>query len=122
MTDTVDTGEISDGYHTFNELYYYRMLYNAHAIILWGMGGCEVVKSKKHHDGTMLGADWFIVTAELPTGQVSNHYKMEHWDLFQCPEVEFAPEWDGHTPVIAAERIRAMFDVFKEKADGNSVR
>ena len=22
-----DMGEVSDGYHTFNELYYYRMLY-----------------------------------------------------------------------------------------------
>ena len=25
----VDVGEVSDGYHTFNELYRYRMLYNA---------------------------------------------------------------------------------------------
>ena len=25
----VDMGEVSDGYHTFNELYEYRLLYNA---------------------------------------------------------------------------------------------
>lgn len=27
--EQTDMGEVSDGYHTFNELYQYRMLYNA---------------------------------------------------------------------------------------------
>lgn len=102
--------DIRDQYHTMQELYHYRMLYHAYAIITWVLAGFPVVKSKQHHDGTMLGEDWFIVTAELPTGQVSNHYKMEHWKLFNCPEVKRAPEWDGHTPAIAAERLHAMFE------------
>lgn len=29
LTEANNRGEISDGYHTFNELYRYRMLYNA---------------------------------------------------------------------------------------------
>lgn len=102
--ESIDKGEISDGYHTFNELYYYRMLYNAAFFNLlpkeW------VHKSKKHHDGEeCFGGGWFIVMAELPTGQISNHYELKDWDLFDIPEKEIADEWDGHTPQEAAERI-----------------
>lgn len=99
-----DMGEVSDGYHTFNELYYYRMLYNAAFFNLlpkeW------VHKSKRHHTGEeCFGGGWFIVMANLPTGQISNHYELKDWDLFQVPEKEFADEWDGHTPQEAAERL-----------------
>lgn len=99
-----DIGEVSDGYHTFNELYYYRMLYNAAFFNLlpkeW------VHKSKRHHTGEeCFGGGWFIVIANLPTGQISNHYELKDWNLFQVPEKEFADEWDGHTPQEAAERL-----------------
>ncbi|MBR1436155.1 MAG: hypothetical protein IJ584_13715 [Bacteroidales bacterium] len=100
-----DMGEVSDGYHTFNELYYYRMLYNAAFFNLLPKGMAH--KSKRHHDGEeCFGGGWFIVMANLPTGQISNHYELKDWDLFQIPEKEFADEWDGHTPQEAAERLR----------------
>jgi len=99
-----DMGEVSDGYHTFNELYYYRMLYNAAFFNL--LPKDMVHKSKRHHTGEeCFGGGWFIVMANLPTGQVSNHYELKDWDLFRVPEKEFADEWDGHTPQEAAERI-----------------
>lgn len=102
--EETDIGEVSDGYHTFNELYYYRMLYNAAFFNLlpkeW------VHKSKRHYDGEeCFGGGWFIVMANLPTGQVSNHYELKDWDLFKVPEKEFADKWDGHTPQEAAERL-----------------
>lgn len=37
-----------------------------------------------------VGADRFVVMAELPTGQISKHYEMKDWDKFQIPEKEFA--------------------------------
>lgn len=102
------TGNTSDGYHTFDELYRYRMLYNAHAAHGWVKQGYPVVKSWRHSDGEeCFGGGWFIVTAQLPTGQVSNHYESKHWKLFSVPVVTFAPEWDGHTPQEAAERLEA---------------
>lgn len=99
-----DKGEISDGYHTFNELYRYRLLYNA---AFFNLLPKELVhKSKKHHDGEeCFGGGWFIVMANLPTGQISNHYELKYWDLFQIPEKEIADEWDGHTPQEAADRL-----------------
>lgn len=100
-------GEISDGYHTFDELYEFRKLYNAAFFNeLARQGVCKVVKSTKHNDGELcFGGGWFIVMAELPTGQISNHYEMKDWGLFNCEEVEVAPEWDGHTPQDVIKRI-----------------
>jgi hypothetical protein len=100
-------GSTSDGHHTFDELYEYRMLYNAHAALGWLAAGIPVVKSWQHADGEpCFGGGWFIVTATLPTGQVSNHYAAEHWALFEVPEASLPPEWDGHTPADAAGRLR----------------
>lgn len=39
-----------------------------------------------------------------------NHYGEKHWDLFNVPEVELPPAYDGHTPQIAAERLRAYLE------------
>ena len=104
-----DMGEVSDGYHTFNELYEYRLLYNASMFNeLAKQNLYDVHKSKRHSDGEVPFGDsnWFIVMAELPTGQISNHYEMKDWDLFQIPEKEKANIWDGHTPKDVAERLR----------------
>ena len=72
------TGETSDGYHTFNELYEFRKLYNAALFNEWAsQGKYDVHKSKFHADGgKCFGGGWFIVMAQLPTGQISNHYEI----------------------------------------------
>lgn len=103
------TNDTSDGYHTFGELYQYRMLYNALAANEWATHGTyPVVKSWKHSDGEpCFGGGWFIVVMTLPAGQVSNHYASKHWHLFAVPEVDLPPEYDGHTPADAAERLLA---------------
>ena len=104
-----DVGQISDGYHTFDELYEYRLLYNAALFNeLAEKGGYNVHKSKRHSDGEIPFGDpnWFIVMATLPTGQISNHYEMKDWDLFKVPEKYTADVWDGHTPKDVANRLR----------------
>lgn len=108
----LDAGDASDGYHTHNELYEYRLLYNAHAARGWLDAGYPVSRSKRHHDGEeCFGGGWFIVVATLPTGQVSNHYRLDDWDLFEgIPELPTAPMLDGHTPADAAERLRRALD------------
>lgn len=86
---------ISDGYHTFEELYYHRMvlfsiILNQNKEISW--------KAKKHHDGTMFGDDSFICGIETPEGQYTYHYHLDYWNNFDVKELEFAPEYDGHKP------------------------
>jgi len=100
LPEGVDVGAISDGYHTFNELYNFRKLFNAALFNEWHKNGkYSVHKSKRHHEGDeCFGGGWFIVSAMLPAGLISNHYKMEDWVLFDIPETEKATfEFDGHT-------------------------
>lgn len=105
-----DRGEVSDGYHTFNELYRYRMLYNALAFNELFRRGVKIEKSIRHSDGELCfgGGGWFVVLADLPfeIGQISNHYRMEHWDLFKVQERDIPTiKYDGHTPNEAANRL-----------------
>ena len=99
------TGETSDGYHTFNELYHHRavlfsVICNSNPELAW--------KSKLHHDGTMYDG-MFIVGVETPDGQATYHYDIEPYlDMFCVPELPQAPEWDGHTPAQAIERISKL--------------
>ena len=96
------TGETSDGYHTFNELYHHRAV--LFSVIVKAFPD-HAWKSRKHHDGTMYDG-MFIVGIETPDGQATYHYDIEpYWDMFQCKELEYAPEWDGHTPAQAIARI-----------------
>ena len=110
-TKPKDMGEVSDGYHTFNELYEYRMLYNAALFNEFAKQGLyDVHKSRKHSDGEYPfgNSNWFIVMAELPTGQISNHYEMKDWDKFQIPEKPLANKWDGHSPRDVADRLASF--------------
>lgn len=100
----------SDGYHTFKELYQYRMLYNALLFNeWWQQNKYDVHKSWKHSDGELaFGGGWFVVVAQTPVGQVTNHYEEQHWDKFNVSEREVAAEWDGHTPQEAAKRLEKL--------------
>ena len=97
-------GDFSDGYHTFNELYHHRAVLFAtickrNPMLSW--------KSKKHHDGSMYDG-MFIVGVNTPAGQATYHYDIDpYWDKYfgDVTELETAPEWDGHTPDQAIERI-----------------
>ena len=103
--EPVITGETSDGYHTFNELYHHRAV--LFYVIVKAFPG-RAWKARQHHDGTMYSG-MFIVGIDTPEGQASYHYDIApYWDMFECRELERAPEWDGHTPAQAIERIRKL--------------
>lgn len=113
--EQVITGETSDGYHTFNELYHHRAV--LFSVIVKAFED-KAWKSRKHHDGTMYDG-MFIVGVETPYGQATYHYDMEpYWEMFCCKEIERAPEWDGHTPAQAIERIGKLEPVRWEKIPG----
>lgn len=120
-SDGLPTRYLSDGYHSFDELYEFRKIYNAALFNEWAhsikrtpsgniMNKYDVHKSWKHNDGeACFGGGWFIVVAVLPEGQISNHYKSEDWDLFKIPEVEKAKyEFDGHTAQDVINRLKSL--------------
>ena len=100
--EPVITGETSDGYHTFNELYHHRAV--LFSVIVKTFQD-KAWKARQHYDGTMYSG-MFIVGIDTPEGQASYHYDIDpYWDMFECRELERAPEWDGHTSAQAIERI-----------------
>ena len=99
------TGDTSDGYHTFNELYDHRA--KLFSVIVRCFKD-RAWKSKLHHDGTMYEG-MFIVGIETSQGQATYHYDIDpYWNVFDCKELARAPEWDGHTPEQAISRIASL--------------
>lgn len=104
--NAIDTNNISDGAHTFGELYDHRA--KLFSVICNQDFICEKAwKSKLHSDGSMY-ENYFIVGIDTPKGQATYHYKMKYWDLFHVKELERAPKWDGHTAKQAINRILSL--------------
>lgn len=108
------TGSTSDGYHTFDELYHHRaVLFSVIVAMFRGRSW----KSLHHHDGTMYDG-MFIVGIDTPAGPATYHYDVEpYWDMFPCEVLDRAPEWDGHTPDDAIERIGTLRDILQAETE-----
>lgn len=104
----VDTNLISDGYHTFGELYEHRIaLFIVLCRFIYNDEYTEhtVWKSRKHSDGTEWEG-WFIAGIDNKKGeQISYHLPIEKWDLLKIHVRAKAPVWDGHTPNDVIERL-----------------
>lgn len=110
-------GELSDGFHTFNELYDHRitifvalcnlMEYAIKELNNPDLKGKHVCwKSKLHDDGTMFER-WFIAgIGILPGRMITYHLPINRWDELKVKKLKKAPKWDGHTPADVIERIK----------------
>ena len=109
-----DKSLLSDGYHTFAELYEFRKMYNALIFNEWSRQGLyDVHKSTRHNNGELcFSGGWFVVYANLPNGQVTNHYKLDDWDLFNIPEKARVSEmFDNHTSADVLARLKNVVDL-----------
>lgn len=90
-----DISDLSDGYHTFGQLYYQRMMLFA---ALVKQNRDKAWKSLRHEDGELcFGGGWFIVGIDTPEGSYTYHYENKYFDLFDCEILDYAKHWDGHT-------------------------
>lgn len=97
-------GELSDGYHTFNELYHHRSMLFASLLLM--LPRDDIWKSRQHHDPEFPMYDgMFIAGVDTPFGQATYHMENPYWDIFRVPELERATPFDGHTPEEAIERL-----------------
>ena len=90
-----DISDLSDGYHTFKQLYYQRMILFA---VIVKQNRDKAWKSLRHEDGELcFGGGWFIVGIGTPEGSYTYHYEDTYFNLFDCKELERGKTWDGHT-------------------------
>ncbi len=107
-----DLGEVSDGYHTFNELYEHRhTLYIAlcRALLANSCRSISIWRSKLHSDGSSYEG-WFILGIHEEKGkQITYHLPLSKWEEMDfVVTLEKAPEYDGHTPQDVLERIKNL--------------
>jgi hypothetical protein len=109
----IDTNFISDGYHTFGELYEHRIAlyialaqkYSYHETpnspLVW--------RSKVHSDCTVWEG-WFLLGVDIEPGkQITYHLPISKWDECSFAEtLDKAPEFDGHTSADVLERLKAL--------------
>ena len=102
-----DTNKISDGYHTFEELYDHRIALWIYICSDWRRSAAW--KTQKHSDGSIWDG-WFILGLfDEPGIQITYHLPISYWDtLKEIKTLDRAPEWDGHTPEEAKNRILRM--------------
>ena len=103
----ISSKDISDGHHTFGELYKNRIilfctLCNLLPNISW--------KSKKHFDeeNDPMFFDSFIAGINTPEGIATYYIKLKYWDLFDVTELEKAPKYDNYNNEEVLKRILSL--------------
>lgn len=96
MNEAIETGKMSDGFHTFDELYAHRSL----LFIRLAIHGPWVSAWKPHYPG------WPVLFLESPAGQISYHFPEKYLPMVEANiERRDDYEWDGHTPNDVLERL-----------------
>ena len=102
-------GKLSDGYHTFNQLYDQRALLLA--LALNNHDELDGWKSLKHDNPDFpMFKDMFIVGGTLPTiahGDFTFHIDIKWWNYFKIKELPMAKKYDGHSVEDVMYRISA---------------
>jgi hypothetical protein len=107
--DIPDTNSISDGFHTFGELYTHRIeLWIALCRTLASCAG-DVWKTEIHSDGSSFDG-WFVLGLGLEAGeQITYHLPMDRWAQCSFAEtIDKAPTFDGHTSADVLNRLRLL--------------
>ena len=95
VAGVAEIDDLSDGFHTFRQLYYQRMMLFATIV---RQNKDKAWKSLRHEDGELcFGGGWFIVGIDTPEGSYTYHYEDNYYSLFDCEELERGKHWDGHT-------------------------
>lgn len=121
--------DLSDGFHTFRQLYYQRMMLFATIV---KQNRDKAWKSLRHEDGELcFGGGWFIVGIDTPEGSYTYHYEDNYFSLFDCEELEYGKHWDGHTekdvtrllslPSAQPERKTGKWIFVRDEEAGNAL-
>lgn len=101
----------SGGYHAFDELYEHRNALFCLAVNACQLSYCQYPLdsisfwSRKHHDGTMF--DGYIIVGLLLDGKWITYHMKDCYSrlLTEVPELDKAPEWDGHKSKDVIQRL-----------------
>lgn len=100
-----DVGEVSDGYHTFSELYDHRCLLWVNLLLVNKENAFKTLRD----DSGVFTADWFIAGLDTEFGQITYHLPIKYWDFVESiKEIESNSNYDGHTSGQVIGRLKLM--------------
>lgn len=101
------TGETSDGYHTFNELYEHRTALFAIVLHIYHYSAWKTWRDQNGE----IWEGWFIAGIDTIHGQISYHLPAEWWTLLpNVLEIERNAAYDGHTSADVLERLKLLLN------------
>ncbi len=96
-----DVSQVSDGYHTFEELYEHRHLLFINLLSIYDY--CAF-KTRRNQEGEELKG-WFIAGLDLSFGQITYHMPMKYWPHLAVREIESNADYDGHNSKDVLNRL-----------------
>lgn len=106
---------LSDGYHTFDQLYQHRIelylaLCRTITMLLPDNRDSNIWRSKVHSDGNSY-AGWFILgIGKDKNEQITYHLPISRWHECNFAEIlDVAPDYDGHTSEDVLNRLKEIY-------------
>lgn len=101
LDENKDMSNVSDGYHTFGELYEHR-----HALFIALLKCYPAISWKTVLDSEGQRLDgWFIAGMDTKYGQITYHLPMRYWDIAGVKVIYKNKNYDGHTSADVVERL-----------------
>ena len=108
LETTEKQNKVSDGYHSFGELYDHRVMLFILVCKFLQQKEYYVWRSKTHHDGSCI-EDMFVMGIGKESGsQISYHMEIDqYWGATDfADEPENVPVYDNHTSVDVLKRMQ----------------
>lgn len=109
--DTLEEkNQISDGYHTFGELYSHRVQLYILVCALLQKKGYYIWRSEKHHDDSQIEGMFVMGINTEKDKQISYHMEIESfWKQTNFADtLEQAPHYDLHNSDDVLERLQVL--------------
>ena len=100
-----DAGDVSDGYHTFSDLYEHRCLL---WVNLLQLNKASSFKTWKNDTGEEIDG-WFIAGTNTSYGQITYYLPAKYWQLLSgVKEMDSNFDYDGHTSEDVLNRLEKL--------------
>lgn len=96
-----DMSNVSDGYHTFGELYNHRHLLFLNLVL----ANPAIAFKTWLNDKREAWEGWFILGINTEFGQIAYHLPEQFWLAAEVKEVEYNFDYDGHTSNDVCARL-----------------
>ena len=104
LTLPCDSGKVSDGYHSFDDLYDHR---NMLWLYIVNSNLEAAFKTKLDDKGESLPG-WFIAGINTDAGQITYHLPKHLWNKYLAEVVSSNKDYDGHTSADVLHRLEQL--------------